>query len=264
MTASTIEITESTESSITPIVNARDLHEFLGVGTDFSTWIRGRIVQCGFVEHQDFELQEVVDGQGRPAKEYLLSLGAAKELASNEPGEMGRKARAVFAGYERQAADAASGVPSELKSATFVCDWVCRGLGLEGQAKAAVMRSALESVAPHLAGIIPVIQAEQARPGDDQSIPKDELCSATALLRDFGVAMNAKQFNQLAQAAGLIIKEQRPGRGRVLYDFWVVTDLGLKWGSNGIPGSSKQVPPHWWKSTFMDLISVISTHKNTS
>ena len=35
-------------------VNARDLHAFLEVGKDFSTWIKGRIEQYSFVEHHDF------------------------------------------------------------------------------------------------------------------------------------------------------------------------------------------------------------------
>ena len=35
-------------------VNARDLHEYLGVGKDFTNWIRGRIAECGFVEGEDY------------------------------------------------------------------------------------------------------------------------------------------------------------------------------------------------------------------
>jgi anti-repressor protein len=35
-------------------VNARELHAFLEVGKDFSTWINTRIQQYGFVENQDY------------------------------------------------------------------------------------------------------------------------------------------------------------------------------------------------------------------
>ena len=35
-------------------VNARDLHAFLEVGKDFSTWIKDRISQFDFVEGVDF------------------------------------------------------------------------------------------------------------------------------------------------------------------------------------------------------------------
>jgi len=35
-------------------VNARELHAFLEVGKDFSTWISSRIQWYGFVENQDY------------------------------------------------------------------------------------------------------------------------------------------------------------------------------------------------------------------
>ncbi len=65
-------------------VNARELHAFLEVGKDFSTWMKDRIAQYGFVEDQDFvvfpEIGENPTG-GRPSKEYALTLDMAKELA---------------------------------------------------------------------------------------------------------------------------------------------------------------------------------------
>jgi len=41
-----------------PTVNARDLHAFLAVGKDFSTWIKDRIAKFGFVDGQDFVCTE--------------------------------------------------------------------------------------------------------------------------------------------------------------------------------------------------------------
>lgn len=38
------------------VVNARDLHAGLEVGKDFSTWIKDRIQQYGFIENQDFRV----------------------------------------------------------------------------------------------------------------------------------------------------------------------------------------------------------------
>ena len=37
-------------------VNARELHAFLGVGKDFSSWIKERITKYEFVEGLDFEV----------------------------------------------------------------------------------------------------------------------------------------------------------------------------------------------------------------
>ncbi|HHC1085392.1 TPA: antA/AntB antirepressor family protein, partial [Klebsiella pneumoniae] len=35
------------------LVSAKKLHEFLGVGRDFTTWIKGRISQYGFTAGVD-------------------------------------------------------------------------------------------------------------------------------------------------------------------------------------------------------------------
>jgi anti-repressor protein len=81
------------------IINARDLHHGLGVGRDFSTWIRGRIERGQFVEDRDYVVERVAAGTihqnrgieenqlvigGMPATEYHLSLDMAKHLALME------------------------------------------------------------------------------------------------------------------------------------------------------------------------------------
>ena len=66
-------------------VNARELHGFLGVGKDFSNWVKDRIHQCCFEEGRDYvttlSASFGAKGQGRPAKDYAISLDMAKELA---------------------------------------------------------------------------------------------------------------------------------------------------------------------------------------
>ena len=77
-----------------PAVNARDLHAFLEIGKDFSTWIKSRIEDFGFVENQDFAIfPETGENPGRPRIEYALSLDMAKELAMIENNSEGRKVR---------------------------------------------------------------------------------------------------------------------------------------------------------------------------
>ena len=48
-------------------VNARDLHAFLEVGRDFSTWVKDRIEEYGFSEGTDF-VTSVLAPQSRGAK----------------------------------------------------------------------------------------------------------------------------------------------------------------------------------------------------
>lgn len=87
-------------------VDARELHEFLGVGRDFSSWIKERIEQYGFDQGRDFEVfpdsGENPQG-GRPTKEYALTLNMAKELSMVERNQRGKDARSYFLECERRA-----------------------------------------------------------------------------------------------------------------------------------------------------------------
>lgn len=89
-----------------PTVNARDLHETLDVGRDFSTWIKGRISQYGFEEGRDYVTAvfpnsgENLKG-GRPSVEYHLTLDMAKEVAMVESNDRGRAVRRHFIGCEK-------------------------------------------------------------------------------------------------------------------------------------------------------------------
>ena len=66
---------------LTKTVNARDLHEYLEVGKDFSTWIKSRIEKYDFIENQDFiidspNLGNQTEGRGgdrRSIEYYLLN-----------------------------------------------------------------------------------------------------------------------------------------------------------------------------------------------
>ncbi|MDL2094282.1 antA/AntB antirepressor family protein [Proteus mirabilis] len=94
-------------------VSAKALHEALSVGRDFSTWIIGRVNEYAFVEgtdyqsDDDFNIRCLLNEQyspvlgnntkrGRPEKDYLLTLGMAKELAMVERTEKGRLIRQYF------------------------------------------------------------------------------------------------------------------------------------------------------------------------
>jgi anti-repressor protein len=95
--------------------NGRDLHRFLQVGRDFSTWMSERLTRYGFVENVDYVRGEdlsspnpgISKGRGgaRPQRlaEYHLTLDTAKEIAMVENNEQGRAARRYFIECERRA-----------------------------------------------------------------------------------------------------------------------------------------------------------------
>jgi len=105
-------------------VNGRDLHEFLGVRRDFTTWIKDRIEEYGFQQGIDYEVfpekvknyQESQEdgffpktgeksGRGRPYMEYSLTVEMAKELSMLEKNEQGKIARKYFIDCERRLKD---------------------------------------------------------------------------------------------------------------------------------------------------------------
>ena len=88
-------------------VNARELHTFMEVGKDFSTWIKNRLETLGSIENEDYlVVQEVFpkmgEKGGRPKTEYYLTLDVAKHLAMMEKNEKGKQARQYFIGCEKK------------------------------------------------------------------------------------------------------------------------------------------------------------------
>lgn len=95
-----------------PSVNARDLHAFLEVGKDFSTWIKDRIETFGFIEGEDYSPISGNRSDGLPGKariDYLLTLDMAKELSMVERTPRGKQARQYFIECEKNLAKASAG-----------------------------------------------------------------------------------------------------------------------------------------------------------
>ena len=99
----------------TNIVSAKALHKALGVGNDFSTWIKLRIDEYGFTQGADYVVFDSSElrsqssnseqlstgwktkrGGDRRSKDYGLSLSMAKEVAMVERSEQGRAVRKYF------------------------------------------------------------------------------------------------------------------------------------------------------------------------
>lgn len=88
-------------------VNARELHSFLEVGKDFSTWIKDRIEKYGFVEDVDYvkiDSPKMGNQKGgdRRSIEYYISLSMGKEIGMVERTEKGREVRRYFIECEKR------------------------------------------------------------------------------------------------------------------------------------------------------------------
>lgn len=91
------------------LVNARDLHDFLGSRQEFSHWIKKRIKEYKFTQAIDFYvIDNLIDdvsafGGFRKIREFHISLDMAKELSMVERTERGRQARQYFIAMEQRA-----------------------------------------------------------------------------------------------------------------------------------------------------------------
>lgn len=115
-------------------VDGRSLHDALGVRSEFSNWMRGRIAKYGFVEGRDFSLAlkygDKPEG-GRPSREYTLTLSMAKELCMVENSENGRLTRRYFIECEHKARGEAP--PQAAQPAAPPAESVIEGLSLDAR-----------------------------------------------------------------------------------------------------------------------------------
>lgn len=90
-----------------PAVSARDLHEFLEVGTDFRHWFP-RMCEYGFTEGPDFNMVKIdrVQTEGnrlvnRIVEDAVLTIDMAKEICMLQRNEKGKMARQYFIQLEK-------------------------------------------------------------------------------------------------------------------------------------------------------------------
>lgn len=82
-----------------PTVDARELHSFLKVQTEFRHWIKRRIEDFGFAENRDFTT--TVKNDRGMAVDYHITIDMAKELSMVERNDKGKEARQYFIECER-------------------------------------------------------------------------------------------------------------------------------------------------------------------
>lgn len=86
-------------------VSARELHNFLGIGKDFSSWIKVQIDRCDLIEnidYQSFTQKGEREFGGTIRIEYALSLDAAKEVSMMSQSDKGKQARRYFIECEKK------------------------------------------------------------------------------------------------------------------------------------------------------------------
>ena len=82
------------------IVSGRELHEFLEVNSNYTTWFK-RMTEYGFAEGTDFIpfLEESIGG--RRSQDHHIKLDMAKEISMLQRTEKGKQARQYFLHLEK-------------------------------------------------------------------------------------------------------------------------------------------------------------------
>lgn len=106
-------------------VSGRDLHQFLGVATQYKDWFP-RMLAYGFVEGQDYlpvsgEIEVSLKNErnlgGRPSTDHALTLDMAKELAMIQRTDKGKQARQYFIEVEKHARQVQFQIPQTYAAA---------------------------------------------------------------------------------------------------------------------------------------------------
>ena len=95
-----IEVNENQE----PIVNGRELHEVLGIKTDYKKWF-DRMCEYGFTENIDFctvsQKCPIANGGYQERFDHAIKLDMAKEIAMIQRNEKGKRVRQYFIQVEK-------------------------------------------------------------------------------------------------------------------------------------------------------------------
>lgn len=83
-------------------INARELHEFLGIATEYRKWFPRNVEHAGLIEDQDFRSKMSESTGGRPETYHMVTVDAAKELAMLQRSELGKLVRRYLIWAEKK------------------------------------------------------------------------------------------------------------------------------------------------------------------
>lgn len=211
-----IKVVESNiNNETTKTVNARELHEYLGVGRDFTNWIKKRIEQYNFVENQDFILLAKTGEQdkhgGSNRVDYHISLDMAKELSMVERNEKGKEARQYFIQCEKELRTQAPALPDFSNPVEAARAWAD-----QLEAKLDAIKLAEEQTAL-------VIKAKPKVDHYDAVVEKTGLLNATQVATK--VKMSAQKLNKILD--DMDVYNKNVSRSRIFKQWFINKDYGI-------------------------------------
>ena len=237
-----------------------ELHSFLESRQDFSTWIKARIEQYGFVENTDYLLHSFMEQLPSGAKQkidYHITIDMAKELAMVERNDKGREARKYFIECERRLKTGASNIP-QIETAKHVFEAVgvaADVLRCSDSSRLAMLHKAA-SPWPLLQSALPVYAVDA--PTDSTTGSSEATAPITKIVQ--GVTTAAKANKALCQA-GLLEQKTRPSTNGTEKAYWSVTEAGLVYGKNiTSPSNTRETQPHWYQCKADEIRKIVADH----
>lgn len=245
------------------VVNARDLHKWLNIGKDFTTWIKSRIDKYNFIENEDFivftKIGENPQG-GRPSSEYIISLDMAKELSMVENNERGREARKYFIEVEKLARKAYAScqvdstkewIEKEKARLLLGVEWVkeCSNVISMNEVSKLQLLNKVKDEAGELGRFLPLPEYAKT-----SGVSK----SATELLKRYRPGLNIRDFNKILVEKGALIVLERKSKSSPtgMKFFKAISNDWLNYGENlANPHSPNDRQPMWFVDKFEDLLN---------
>lgn len=84
------------------VVYGTELHEVLGVKSNYRDWAKNRLNDIDAVENEDFEAAKILAPSGRILNQHIIKLDTAKEMAMLERNEKGKQVRRYFIQVEKK------------------------------------------------------------------------------------------------------------------------------------------------------------------
>lgn len=206
--------------------------------------VRALTSSAQFIQDVDYQVlrknAENPNG-GRPTHEYSLSVSCMEFFIA-------RKVRAVFEVYRQVFHHAVtrprlvSSPVRDVKAKIAAADWLIKTLNLNKSSKLMLAKTIAEPL---------------GLPTPDYTESKDQLLSASELLKRAGSSMSAQAFNAKMKAKGLLTDLERQSR-KGIKKFKSLTKAGLEYGENQVtPNNPKETQPLYYVNRFDRLLCAL-------
>ena len=198
-----------------------------------------------FIEGVDFTCTSVKTEVGSIKYEFNITVPCMEFFIARKVREVFEIYRKVFhiaTSSERRKPVKAPSVRDKMA----VASWMIKTLNLNDNSKLRLVKAIADPL---------------GLPSPDYTESKDQLLSATELLKRCGSTLSAQAFNAKMLAKGLLTTLQRQSH-RGMKKFKSLTDKGLEFGENQVsPNNPKETQPLYYVGRFPELLQLVGITK---